>query len=141
MYAFRLSGEKAAAVAPLIWKVVTVRELEVQLVQIKSRFGESVVSEITTELLSGEVARTFPGALSTWLTEVPLKTMSPCCRKSLELTPRKAVPAVSKTKELGVDASAVGPPAVKGEVAEALLMGTNVGVQVAVVVLQPVVVA
>jgi len=67
--------------------------------------------------------------------------MSPCCRKSLELTPKKAVPAVSKTKELGVDASAVGLPAVKAEVAEALPMGTNVGVQVAVVVLQPVVVA
>jgi hypothetical protein len=40
-----------------------------------------------------------------------------------------------------VDASAVGPLATKGEVAEALLMGTSVGVQVAVVVLQPVVVA
>jgi hypothetical protein len=67
--------------------------------------------------------------------------MRPCCRKSLESTPKYAVPVVSKRREFGVDASAVGPLATKGEVAEALPMGTSVGVQVALVVLQPVVVA
>ena len=46
----------------------------------------------------------------------------------------------SKTKEFGVDNKATGVPAANGAVAEGLVIETRVGVQVAVVVLQPVVV-
>ena len=87
MYAFKLSGENAAAVAPLINNVVTVREV-VQLVQIKTLFGESAVSEITAEFRSGEMASTLPGALVTWVTEVPLKIIRPCRPKFPESTPK-----------------------------------------------------
>jgi hypothetical protein len=47
---------------------------------------------------------------------------------------------LSKTKEFGVDNNTTGVAATKGEVAEDLVTETRVGVQVAVVVLQLVVV-
>ena len=77
MYAFKLSGENAAA-APLINNVVTVRDVLLQLVQMKTWFGESTVSDTITVVRSGEMASTFPGTLFTALTELPLRIISPC---------------------------------------------------------------
>ena len=77
MYAFKLSGENAAA-APLTNNVVTVREPLPQLVQMKSCFGESAVSDTMTEARSGEIASSFPGTLVAALTELPPKIIRPC---------------------------------------------------------------
>ena len=60
IYALRLSGEKAAATAPEIRIGVEVRELPLQFEQMKTRCGESVVSEKITVVPSGETARTLP---------------------------------------------------------------------------------
>jgi hypothetical protein len=142
MYAFKLSGEKAAAVAPVICSVVALREVELQFEQMKSRFGESAVSEMMTVFRSGEMASTFPGAWVTLLTEVPVKTMRPCWPKSREFTPRYAkFPRLSNTNELGVVGSTMGVLATKATVDEDRPTATSVGVQVAVVAAHPVVVA
>ena len=50
------------------------------------------------------------------------------------------LPVLSKRKEFGVFGSTTGCPVTKGEVEEPLPTGTNVGVHVALVVAQPVVV-
>src|SRR5437870_11909206 len=58
MNAFRLSGEKAAAVAPAMLRA-TVAPV---LLTMKTWLGVSAVSETMILLPSGEIARTFPGA-------------------------------------------------------------------------------
>ena len=78
MYAFKLSGENAAALAAFISNVFTFREFELQFVQMKSLFGVSTVSEMIAEVPSGETASTLPGVLVTFVTELPLKNIKPC---------------------------------------------------------------
>ena len=46
------------------------------------------VSEMTAEFRSGEMASTFPGAVRTWVTELPLKIIRPFWLKSVESTPK-----------------------------------------------------
>jgi len=58
MYAFRPSGENAAAVAFDIRIGTKVRELVLQLLQMLTLLGESVVSDKITVLESGETAST-----------------------------------------------------------------------------------
>src|SRR5205814_1589407 len=75
MNAFRLSGEKAAAVAPAMLRA-TVAPV---LLTMKTWLGVSAVSETMILLPSGEIARTFPGADLFSLTLVET-TINPLCR-------------------------------------------------------------
>ena len=88
MYAFKLSGENAAAVALVIRSEVTLRLELLQLVQTKTWFGESVVSEMTDKVPSGETASTFPATLVTGEAAAPEKTIKPLVPKAEESTPR-----------------------------------------------------
>ena len=63
MYAFRLSGENAAAVAPGIKSDVIVRDVVLQLLHTNIWLGVSTVSEKITLVVSGETANTVPKAL------------------------------------------------------------------------------
>ncbi|SRR6266496_6652200 len=62
IYAFKPSGENAAAVAFGIRIGTRVRELLLQFLQIFTLLGESVVSDKITVLESGETASTRPAA-------------------------------------------------------------------------------
>ena len=88
MNAFRLSGENAAAVAPDISSEVIVRELALQLLQMKTWFGEPTASEKITLLASGDTANTVPKALVNWEALDPLNTIAPFWPKCEDATPR-----------------------------------------------------
>ena len=73
-----LSAEKAAATAPSNKKVATFCDVVLlQLWQMKTRLGESAVSEKIASVPSGEVVSTLPAALETLVTLVPLRTIAP----------------------------------------------------------------
>ena len=63
MYAFRLSGENTAAVAPGIKSDVIVRDVVLQLLHTNIWLGVSTVSEKITLVVSGDTANTAPKAL------------------------------------------------------------------------------
>ena len=88
MNAFRLSGENAAAVAPDIRSEVIVRELVLQLLQTKTWFGLSTVSEKITVEASGDTANTVPKELVKWEALDPLNTIAPFCPKCEDATPK-----------------------------------------------------
>src|SRR5438132_3524127 len=98
MNAFRLSGEKAAAVAPAMLRA-TVAPV---LLTMKTWLGVSAVSETMILLPSGEIARTFPGADLFSLTLVET-TINPFVPNSTRLVPRYAFrPWRSNNNEFGV---------------------------------------
>src|SRR5207244_1797243 len=98
MNAFRLSGEKAAAVAPAMLRA-TVAPV---LLTMKTWLGVSAVSETMILLPSGEIARTFPGADLFSLTLVET-TINPFVPNSPMFVPRYAfLPCRSNNINLGV---------------------------------------
>ena len=67
---------------------VIVRDAALQLLQTKTWFGVSKVSEKMTVEASGEIAKTLPKALLNWEAAEPLKTIAPFWPKCEESTPR-----------------------------------------------------
>ena len=65
-----------------------VREVVLQLLQMKTWFGVSNVSEKMTVEVSGETAKTLPKALLNCEAAEPLKTIAPFWPKCEESTPR-----------------------------------------------------
>ena len=113
---------------------VIVRDAALQLLQMKTWFGVSNVSEKMTVEVSGETAKTFPKALLNWEAAEPLKTIAPFCPKCEESTPRYAlVPVSSKIIELGETGKPTGVPATKVDVVEDFVSGTIVALHVALV--------
>src|SRR2546427_12542446 len=97
MNAFRLSGEKAAAVAPAMLRA-TVAPV---LLTMKTWLGVSAVSETMILLPSGEIARTFPGADVFSLTLVDT-TINPFVPNSPRFVPSDAFsPGRSNNNEFG----------------------------------------
>ena len=139
IYAFRLSGENAAAVAPESSKGVSARPLEEQLVQTMTCCGESTVSEKITLEPSGEMASTVPATFWRGVTLVPFETtIAPLVPKATLSTPKNSFPPVrSNLAELGVKVKGTGFPAVNGAVLLERVMGTTVVIQVTVVAEQP----
>jgi len=123
MNAFRLSGEKAAAVAPAMLRA-TVAPV---LLTMKTWLGVSAVSETITRLPSGEIARTFPGADLFSLTElVPEATINPFVPNSARLVPRYAfLPCRSNNNEFGVAGRLTALPTVFAGIA----IGTRIVTQ------------
>ena len=74
--------------APVIKSDVMAREVVLQLLQMKTWFGVSNVSEKMTVEASGETAKTLPKALLNWEAAEPLKTIAPFWPKCEESTPR-----------------------------------------------------
>lgn len=142
MYAFNPSGENAAAVAFGIRIGTKVRTLLLQLLQMLTLLGESVVSDKITVLESGETASTRPAAPLNGETEPPLKIISPCVPKPALSTPRYAKLALAgpNRSELGAKGRFTGVPAVKVEVVPLRVMGTILVVQACVVLPHAVVV-
>src|SRR5207247_1832758 len=98
MNAFRLSGEKAAAVAPAMLRA-TVAPV---LLTMKTWLGVSAVSETMILLPSGEIARTFPGADLFSLTLVET-TINPFVPNSPRFGPRYTFrPCRSNKNEFGM---------------------------------------
>src|SRR2546425_3402865 len=119
MNAFRLSGEKAAAVAPAMLRA-TVAPV---LLTMKTWLGVSAVSETMILLPSGEIARTFPGADLFSLTDpVPETSINPFVPNSPRFVPRYAfLPCQSNNNEFGVAGRLTAlPTAVAG-----IAMGTR----------------
>src|SRR2546422_4048425 len=83
MNAFRLSDEKAAAVAPAMLRAT----VAAVLLTMKTWLGVSAVSETMILLPSGEIARTFPGADLFSLTLVET-TINPFVPNSPRFVPR-----------------------------------------------------
>ena len=118
MNAFRLSGEKAAAVAPAMLRA-TVAPV---LLTMKTWLGVSAVSETMTLLPSGEIARTFPGADLFSLTLVET-TINPFVPNSPRFVPRYAFrPCRSNNNEFGVAGRLTAFPTVFAGIA----MGTRI---------------
>ena len=130
MYAFRLSGEKAAAVAPLMGRTVEVLALPQGLpLQLKTKVstGVSLVSDRMALVPSGETASTLPGADGNEVTdevaEDAFSTINPLVPSSPRSVPRSAeVPLGSITREFGVAGRLIGVPTV--------FAGTAIGVMV-----------
>src|SRR5207237_9821755 len=121
MNAFRLSGEKAAAVAPAMLRA-TVAPV---LLTMKTWLGVSAVSETMTLLPSGEIARTFPGADLFSLTLVET-TINPFVPNSPRFVPRYAFrPCRSNNNEFGVAGRLTALPTVFAGIA----MGTRIVTQ------------
>src|SRR5207245_5751043 len=98
MNAFRLSGEKAAAVAPAMLRAT----VAAVLLTMKTWLGVSAVSETMILLPSGEIARTFPGADLFSLTLVET-TINPFVPISPSFVPRYVfLPCRSNNNQLGV---------------------------------------
>ena len=142
MYAFRPSGENAAAVAFAIRIGTRVREPLLQLLQMLTLLGESVVSDKITVLESGETASTRPAAPLNGEAELPLKIISPCVPNAALSTPRYAKLALAgpNKSELGAKGRLTGVPAVKVELVLLRVRGTILVAQACVVLLQAVVV-
>src|SRR3989475_3062920 len=123
MNAFRLSGEKAAAVAPAMLRA-TVAPV---LLTMKTWLGVSAVSETMILLPSGEIARTFPGADLFSLTEpVPETSINPFVPNSPRFVPRYAfLPCRSNNNEFGV----AGRPTAFPTVFAGIAMGTRIVTQ------------
>ena len=123
MNAFRLSGEKAAAVAPAMLRA-TVAPV---LLTMKTWLGVSAVSETMILLPSGEIARTFPGADLFSLTEpVPETSINPFVPNSPRFVPRYAfLPCRSNNNEFGVAGRLTALPTVFAGIA----MGTRMVTQ------------
>src|SRR2546428_10336340 len=123
MNAFRLSGEKAAAVAPAMLRA-TVAPV---LLTMKTWLGVSAVSETMILLPSGEIARTFPGADLFSLTEsVREASINPFVQNSPRFVPRYAfLPCRSNNNEFGVAGRLTALPTVFAGIA----MGTRMGTQ------------
>jgi hypothetical protein len=140
MYALRLSGENAAAVAPDIRRGVVVRELLVQFAQTKTVGGESAVSEKITVLPSGETASTLPATFRIPPAEEPPVTiMAPFVPKAVLSTPRYSfAPVRSNRAEFGTNGKLTGVPAVKLVVELPRVIGTIRVMQVVVVAPHPV---
>jgi len=66
-----------------VWLVVLL-----QLVQMKTWLGTSMVSEMTAVEVSGEIARTLPATLVTVEAEAPAKAITLRVPKAEESTPR-----------------------------------------------------
>src|SRR2546426_1835688 len=121
MNAFRLSGEKAAAVAPAMLRA-TVAPV---LLTMKTWLGVSAVSETMILLPSGEIARTFPGADLFSLTLVET-TINPFVPNSPRFVPRYAfLPCRSNNNEFGV----AGRPTAFPTVFAGIAMGTRIVTQ------------
>ena len=134
IYAFKLSGENAAAVAFVIATGVTVRLEVLQFVQINTWFGEFTASEKIAVEVSGEIASTVPNALVNCVAADPVNTMAPFWPKCDDRTPRYAfVPFGSNTNEFGEAGSGIGVPVVKVVPVDDFVNGITVGVQAAFV--------
>jgi hypothetical protein len=142
MYAFRPSGENAAAVAFGIRIGTRVRTLLLQLLQMLTLLGESVVSDKITVFESGETASARPAVPLKAEAELPLKIISPCVPKAALFTPRYATLALAgpNKNELGAKGRFAGVPAVKVDVVPLRVMGTILVVQACVVLPHAVVV-
>jgi hypothetical protein len=140
MYALRLSGENAAAVAPEIKIGVEVREPPAQLPQTKTVCGESAVSEKITVLPSGDTASTLPAIFrSPPAFEPPETRIAPLVPNAVLSTPRYSLlPVLSKRAEFGTNGRLIGAPAAKVLVEVARVIGTIRVMQVVVVAPHPV---
>src|SRR5215469_404007 len=102
MYARTASGENAAAVAPVISSDVVVGlalPLAPRFSRIKTWFGIDFVSETMSLLLSGEIARIFPGTLFICVTVLDVPGVNVINPSSL---PRNAFdPLGAKMNEFG----------------------------------------
>jgi hypothetical protein len=91
IYAFRLSGEKSAAVAPVILSA-TLLWLVPLLVKMNTWLGVASVSDTITVLPSGETANTFPvtevNSLTVAELAVGLSTINPLVPRSPRSVPR-----------------------------------------------------
>lgn len=109
--AFRLSGEKAAAVAPVMEKGVLLFDAASKR---KTWFTVSAVSDTITEFPFGETASAFPGAEGNCVTVFEVEnTISPlvfCCEKSVPRNTEPVVVPVGMTKELGVAVRLIAAP-------------------------------
>src|SRR5437660_901578 len=104
MNAFKLSGEKSAAVAPVIWKCTLVLLV---VSKMYTSLGLDTVSETTAFAPLGEIASTLPTTAVNSLTDgvlvVGLNAIKPRVPKKPFVVPSRArLPAGLNTSELGV---------------------------------------
>jgi hypothetical protein len=121
-----LSGENAAAVAPSSKNVETFcDELVLQLWQMKTRLGESEVSEKIATVPSGEVASTFPATLGISDGVEPVKTTAVSVPKLRLFTPRYVfAPDGLNRIEFGGKGKVTGAPERKSVAVPERVMGT-----------------
>ena len=115
-YAFKPSGENAAAVAFERKTGMTIRPFPPQPLQMITRFGESTVSDKITVEESGDMAKTRPNTPAAWETDDPENTITPWLLKPAAVlsTPRYESPAAFPvTNEFGVTGKFTAEPTVK----------------------------
>jgi hypothetical protein len=83
-----LSMENAAADAPFIRNVETFGEVPLQFWQMKTRLGESAVSERIAVAPSGEVARILPATFEIRETVFPFSVMADWVPNASVLVPK-----------------------------------------------------